>query len=287
MFYCMVLHERDSDSISAVPAERQRRILARLTRDGQVNASVLAKEFSTSEDTIRRDLRDLATQGLCQRVYGGAILLSEASAPIAVRVAQAHLRKDALGQQMARLLRDGQFVFIDAGSTNLAFARSIPSGLKLTVATHSPSIAACLVGKPGIDLIVVGGSIHPSVGAALGGRAVQEISGMRPDLLVLGACSLNAEQGIGAFDFEDAHLKSVMIERAGSVAIALLNEKFPSASPHAVAPIESLSDVVVEVDAPSMDMLSRIGVRVHRAAAASNGGEGSDAPNRNNQEGEA
>jgi DeoR/GlpR family transcriptional regulator of sugar metabolism len=114
---------------SSFPADRERRILDRLSRDGQVNATVLAEEFSTSEDTIRRDLRKLAARGLCQRVYGGAVVISPASTPIAVRVGESNDRKEALGRTLATLLRPKQFVYIDAGSTNLAFARVLPHDL--------------------------------------------------------------------------------------------------------------------------------------------------------------
>src|ERR1700733_6301320 len=106
---------------SSLPANRERRILDRLSRDGQVKAPALAEEFSTSEDTIRRDLRELAARGLCQRVYGGAVVTSTASTPIAVRVGESNNRKEALGRTLGMLLRPKQFVYIDAGSGKLAF----------------------------------------------------------------------------------------------------------------------------------------------------------------------
>jgi len=271
MMQCMVLHVLDSDNKNvSLPADRQRRILERLSRDGQVNATVLATEFSTSEDTIRRDLRDLATKGLCQRVYGGAVLMSPASSSIVVRASESNGRKEALGRRMTALLQPKQFLFIDAGSTNLAFARMLPADLKLTVATHDPSIAASLIRRPGIELIMVGGRIHPEVGAALGGRALQEISGMRPDLLVLGVCSFHVDQGVGAFNFEDAQMKSALIQGAGSVAVALLNEKLRSAAPQIVSQVDSISDVVVEADAPrsATRVFVQRGLRVHKADAA-------------------
>jgi len=64
---------------------------------------------------------------------------------------------------LATLLRKDQFIFIDTGTTNLAFARHIPGGLNITVATHDPAIASCLVGHPGIELITVGGKINPKI----------------------------------------------------------------------------------------------------------------------------
>src|SRR5580704_634020 len=180
---------------SALPADRERRILDRLSRDGQVNATALAEEFSTSEDTIRRDLRELAARGLCQRVYGGAVVTSPASTSMAVRVGESNDRKEALGRTLAMLLRPKQFVYIDTSSTNLAFARVLPHDLPLTVATHDPAIAACLMGKPAIKLLLIGGSINREVGAALGGRAIRDAAGMRPDLLILGVCSIHATEG--------------------------------------------------------------------------------------------
>jgi DeoR/GlpR family transcriptional regulator of sugar metabolism len=268
---CMVVHGSSKvGKNSSLPADRERRILDRLSRDGQVNATAFAEEFSTSEDTIRRDLRELAARGLCQRVYGGAVVISPASTPIAVRVGESNDRKEALGRTLATLLRPKQFVYIDAGSTNLAFARGLSHELPLTVATHDPAIAACLVGNPAIKLLLVGGSINREVGAALGGRAMQEVAGMRPDLLVLGVCSVHAHEGLGAFDADDAEMKRTLIQKAGSVAVAVLNEKLGSVAAHRVSEIDSIADVVVEVDAPrsAMTALSEKGLRLHKAAPA-------------------
>jgi len=255
---------------SSLPADRERRILDRLTRDGQVNATALAEEFSTSEDTIRRDLRELAARGFCQRVYGGAVVISPASTPIAVRMGESNDRKEALGRALAALLRPKQFVYIDAGSTNLAFARVLSNDISLTVATHDPAIAASVLGKAGIKLLLIGGTVNREVGAALGGRAMREVAGMRPDLLVLGVCSIHANEGLGAFDAEDAEMKRTLIQTAGSVAVAVLNEKLESVAAHKVSGIDSIADVVVEADAPraAMMALSEKGLRLHKAVPA-------------------
>lgn len=249
---------------------RERQILVRLRRDGQVNSTALAEEFSTSEDTIRRDLRVLAARGLCQRVYGGAVVTSPASTPIRVRLGEANNRKEALGRTLATLLRPKQFIYIDAGSTNLAFARTLSDDLPLTIATHDPAIAACVLEKPRIEVLLIGGSVNREVGAALGGRAMQEAAAMRPDLLVLGVCSIHTIEGLGAFDADDAEMKRTLIQRAGSVIAAVLNEKLESVAAHKLSEIGSIADVVVEADAPASVMrgLSEKGVRLHQAAPA-------------------
>lgn len=114
----------------AMPDERQRHILEHLTRTGRVLAVDLAKQFRISEDTARRDLRELAAAGLCQRVYGGALPLSTASGTIMQREGEQTIRKAALGRTgaslVARIMQPHEVLFLDVGSTNLAIARVLP-----------------------------------------------------------------------------------------------------------------------------------------------------------------
>src|SRR5271169_5549879 len=145
--------------MSILAAERQQQILERLDRDGRVLAASLAEVFATSEDTIRRDLRDLAGRGLCRRVYGGALPVSPASSSAEVRRGEVAERKAALGQTLAALVAPGSLVFIDSGSTNLAAARALPNDLRLTVATHDPAIAAALLANPEVTLWLIGGRV--------------------------------------------------------------------------------------------------------------------------------
>ena len=119
--------------------ERLDLIRAQLARQGKVLANDLAAQFGVSEDTIRRDLRELARQGFCRRVYGGALLPSPDSGSLAARVSSHQDAKAELARTTSRLLRDGQTLFIDAGSTNLAIANALPQELKLTVVTNAPA----------------------------------------------------------------------------------------------------------------------------------------------------
>lgn len=254
----------------ALPDERQQIIRERLARHGRVLAGDLAREFGASEDTIRRDLREMAAAGQCRRVYGGALPLSPASGPLAERLAEAPERKAALGRAAAALARPGQALFFDAGSTNAAIARALPAGLEVTVATNAPDIAADLVGRPGIELIVVGGRVDPRSGAALGARALREMRAIRVDLAFLGACAVDAEAGVAAFGAEEAEFKRLVAERAQAIVVAATTDKLATSAPFAVAPIERLAHLVVEADAPERALapLRRAGVCIHRAEAA-------------------
>src|SRR5271156_9540 len=101
--------------MSILAAERQQQILERLNCDGRVLAAALADAFSTSEDTIRRDLRDLAGRGPCGRVSGGPLPVAPASNSRQVRAGEAIDRKAALGRALAALVAPGSFVFVDSG----------------------------------------------------------------------------------------------------------------------------------------------------------------------------
>ena len=95
---------------------------------------------------------------------------------------------------MASIIQPGQFVFIDVSSTN-------------TVATHDPTIAAVLVDRNDLTLITIGGQVNPLVGAAVDGRALRQSLGMRTDILLLGICAIDADEGLAAFYSEDAQMK--------------------------------------------------------------------------------
>lgn len=255
--------------IDCLPEERQRSILELLTEQGRVVASELARRFNTSEDTIRRDLRELAAAGLCKRVYGGALPISPASGSLTEREAQNPERKQALGECLVKLIKPKQVVFIDAGSTNLAVAHAIPNDLDITVVTNAPSIAAALAGRDNIHLILIGGSINRHTGAALGAQSLRDAGNIRADLYILGVCALDPEMGLTAFDLEDAEFKRLVASQAKSVVTAITNDKFETTAPFRIASTDILTALVVDADADEhlLKLLCRPDVAIYRAAA--------------------
>jgi DeoR/GlpR family transcriptional regulator of sugar metabolism len=106
-------------SLNLLPDERHRIIRERLSLGERVLAADMARELGASEDTIRRDLRELANLGVCQRVYGGALPVSTASGSFSMRHNQKLESKIALGQAAATMIAADQVIFLDAGTTNL------------------------------------------------------------------------------------------------------------------------------------------------------------------------
>ncbi|MBB4278086.1 DeoR/GlpR family DNA-binding transcription regulator [Rhizobium mongolense] len=229
--------------------ERQNIISGKLQANGRVLAAELALEFGVSEDTIRRDLREMAAAGLCERVYGGALPVSPAGGSLKQRMGIALDRKQLLAQAAVSQIAPGSTVFFDAGSTNLAIANALPSDMTLTAATNAPAIAAALIDNGGIDVILIGGMVDRQVGGALGAKAMRDMEQISPDLCILGACGIDLEAGVTTFGFEDAEFKRFATSRSRKVLVAVTSDKFGTAAPHSVLPVAHCECLVVEHDA--------------------------------------
>ena len=158
-----------------LPAQRRDLLLARLERDGRLVAKDLATELGIAEDSVRRDLRELAAAGLCQRVYGGALPVSPAVADYATRGGVATDSKQRVAAAAAQLVHPGGTVLLDGGTTALAVARALPPDLTATVVTHSPTIAAALVEHPTVDVYVIGGRLFKHSAVTCGAAAAEAV----------------------------------------------------------------------------------------------------------------
>src|SRR6185503_9732947 len=140
-----------------LPAQRKEFMLERLRADGQVMAKDVAAALGITEDSVRRDLRELAADGLCQRVYGGALPVSPAIADYAARRSVAVDNKARVARRALELIEPRATVILDGGTTALAIAQALPADLRATVVTHSPTVAAALVEHPTVEVFVLGG----------------------------------------------------------------------------------------------------------------------------------
>jgi DeoR/GlpR family transcriptional regulator of sugar metabolism len=259
---------REMPSLNLLPDERHRFIQQRLSSGERVLAVELARELGASEDTIRRDLRELASLGVCQRVYGGALPVSPASGSFSERQRQKLGSKVALGRAAATIIAADQVIFLDAGTTNLEIARALPNHLKLTVATNSPAIAMELMARSDIKLVMIGGLVNPDAGAALGAQAIRDVQSISIDLTFLGICAVSDQAGVRAFLFEDAEFKRVLVGTSRVVAVAATTEKLGTTAPFQVALSSDLDFLIVEAEAPveQLQTFRRLGVCIHQVA---------------------
>jgi DeoR/GlpR family transcriptional regulator of sugar metabolism len=230
------------------PLARRDVILGRLAQGQSVVAAALALEFDVSEDAIRRDLRALAAEGRCRRVYGGALPLSKATAPMATRMEEARDRKHALARKAASLVQPGQFVFLDSGSTNLALIACLPEDFELTIATNSIDIASAALRRPDLRLVMVGGLVNSSVGGCVDASATLSVGQMNIDLGVIGACAVSFTAGISAHDLSDAIFKRGVLAASRKNLVLVTTEKLGARAPHRVAEVKDIDAFVVEQD---------------------------------------
>jgi DeoR/GlpR family transcriptional regulator of sugar metabolism len=230
--------------MSMLTSERQSLLMSRLADEGRLLAGELARELGVSEDTIRRDLRELAARGLVLRVHGGALPASPTHRPLAARAGLRAGEKARLAAAAAGLVRDGMTLLVDGGTTNLALVAALSPRLVATVVTHSPTIAAALEPLPGVEVIVLGGRLFRHSMVALGADTAEALARVQADLLFLGITGLHLEAGLTTGDHEEARFKARLVARAAETVVLATADKIGAASPFQVAPLSSLGTLV-------------------------------------------
>lgn len=245
-------------------AERRDHLLGLLAREGKVIAKDVAAELGISEDSVRRDLRDLAAEGLCQRVYGGALPVSPAVADYPARHAVAADGKRKVASVAAGLVRPGGALILDGGTTALAVARALPQDLACTVITHSPTVAAALLDHPRTELFLLGGRVFKHSAVACGAAAVEAAQNVSADLCLLGVTGVHPEAGLTTGDAEEAAMKRALAARAADTYILASSEKIGTASRFRVLPWEGISGLITDADPhdPVLEQLAALGVEI-------------------------
>ena len=231
--------------------QRKKLLLARLAAEGQLVAKALAHELGTSEDTIRRDLRELAAEGLLQRVHGGALPASAAMGDLAVREQVSTADKVALGRFGASLVEPGQVVILDGGTTALQVARHLAPGLRATVVTHSPTVAVELARHAHVDIRMLGGRLFRHSMVNVGADVIAAASRLRADLFFLGVTGVHPDAGLSTGDAEEAAVKRALHGRAAETVVLASPEKLMAASPFVVAPLSEISLLAVARATPA------------------------------------
>jgi DeoR/GlpR family transcriptional regulator of sugar metabolism len=227
-------------------SQRKQYLLTVLKRDGQVVAKTISQELNVSEDTIRRDLRELAQEGLLQRVHGGALPMSPAVGDFTKRETIQTDAKAAIGAAAAGLVKDQQVVILDGGTTALQVARHLPRSLRATIVTHSPSTALELVDHPGVEVILIGGRLFKHSIVTVGAAAIEAIGHIRADIYFMGVTGVHPEAGLSTGDLEEAYVKRALSKQAAETIVLASAEKLGAASQFVIAPMNEISGLIVE-----------------------------------------
>jgi len=227
-------------------SQRKQHILEILKREGQVIAKTLSQELGLSEDTIRRDLRELAQEGLLQRVHGGALPVSPAVADFTVREDILQEEKAAIGKAAARLIKNNQVVILDGGTTAVQVARHLDKNLRATIVTHSARTALELVTYPEIEIILIGGRLFKHSIVSVGAAAIESISHIRADIYFMGVTGIHPKAGLSTGDLEEAYIKLALSKQAAETFVLASHEKLGAASPYVVTSLNDISGLIVE-----------------------------------------
>ena len=229
-----------------LPEQRRKRLLDLLALDGKILATAASAVLGVSEDTIRRDLNDLARTGAVRRVHGGALPLTPAAGTFAMRAEARPEAKAALGRVAAGLIRPGEVVLLDSGTTMLAVAEALPPDLRATIVTPNLPAALALTRHPTVEVVLLGGRVDKGDQATVGTSVLAALDGLRADLCLLGVCSLDLEAGLGGMDHEEALVKRRMAACAGRVAAVVTADKLGTAAPFPILAVDRLDALITE-----------------------------------------
>lgn len=247
------------------PSERRRRILEILNSQNSVKIAPLAKEFSTSELTIRRDLDKLHNEGLLQRTFGGAekkdYVINEFSYSKQINtMAEA---KKRIGLFAAKMVQNSDVVFINSGSTNLYVARALKNKKGITIVTNSILVFIELRFSTDIELVLLGGSYRPAIFAFTGPIAEQSMKNIRANYAFLGTDGVTHQNGVTSNDFYATPIIKNMMRFSQNSILVTDHTKFGKTGPFKYADISDFDAIIVD-DAIDLKEYETDGVIIHR-----------------------
>jgi len=245
-------------------AERHKFIIAKLADEQRVSTLSLAQDLDVSEDSIRRDLNKLHEKGFLEKVYGGAIPLSEKHKSVFDIEISNEDRKKVIGNKALSLLQDGQVIIMSGGTTNLVFSKLIPTSLTATIYTYSLPIAMQLSRYPNIDLIFIGGKMQKNAMVTIGMDVLQVLAKIKADICFMGVSSIDSKQGLTEMGYEVSIVKKAMIESSEKVITMFTSDKLNTRKPHVVCELTRLDTIITELnpDDASLEEFRKSGVTI-------------------------
>ncbi len=240
------LYQR-SDILTMLKKERQAFILHQVNLHNKVLSASLSEEIRVSEDTVRRDLQELADEGRLIKVHGGALSQSfnYAGNPVAKTYALEH--KKAIAQKAVNLIRDGMFVLTSGGTTILEIAKMLPPQLKATFISGSVPAVLEYSQHPNIEVILIGDKVSKSSKITVGGDAIAKIKQLKADLCLMGVNSIDPVHGITDNDWDVVQVKKAMIESSQKTVCLTISEKLNSFQPVQICGIGKIDILITEL----------------------------------------
>ncbi len=239
-----------------LPIERKNEILSKLMLDGKVVVSDLALLYSVTEETIRRDLEKLESEGFAKRTYGGAVKSDSMTAelPYTVRKLTNVEGKKYIAEKIGNLIQDGNCIMLDASTTALFTVKSIFNKHNLTLITNSVEILLDLPAANDWRVISTGGTYRQDSMSFLSASTTSAISNYHADYAVMSCKGLDIEKGITDTRENNADLKKCFIKSANKIILAVDNTKFDKISFVKICDFADI-DIIVTDTKPSEELI--------------------------------
>ncbi len=230
--------------------ERRRRIMDLLEAQERVTVDELVARFTVSAVTIRGDLDALAKAGAVVRSHGGALKRVDApeDMPLTVKETLHHAEKVRIGHAACQMIRDGETIMLDSGTTTAELARQIKflKFSSLNVITNALNIAMELANHPNVRLIMIGGILRQMSYSLSGPHAEQTLRGLHADRLFLGVDGIDPEIGIMTPDVHEAQLNAIMIQVSREVVVVADSTKFQRRSLSVIAKLDAVHRLITD-----------------------------------------
>ena len=244
--------------------ERRRRIMDLLEEQERVTVDELVSRFSVSAVTIRGDLDALANAGAVVRSHGGALkrAATPEDMPITVKETLHHAEKVRIGHAACQMVKDGETIMLDSGTTTAEIARQIKflKFKSLNVITNALNIAMEVANHPNVRLIMIGGILRQTSYSLSGPHAEQTLRGLHADRLFLGVDGLDPEIGLMTPDVLEAQLNTIMIQVSREVVVVADSTKFHRRSLSVIAKLDSVHKIITDEGAMP-DMVANLRAR--------------------------
>jgi DeoR/GlpR family transcriptional regulator of sugar metabolism len=229
--------------------ERQAYILHQVNLHNKVLSADLSVHINVSDDTIRRDLQELAEAGKLIKVHGGALSPSFHNGLHTSKEVYSYQQKKIIAQKAASLIKDGMFVLTGGGTTIIELARALPQSLHATFISGSIPAIYEYMNHPNIDVIVIGDKISKNSKITVGLEAVSKIRQLKADLCFMGINALNLESGVSDNDWDVVQIKKAMVESSQRLVCLTIAEKINSQQPIQVCESSKINTLITELSA--------------------------------------
>lgn len=208
--------------------DRRDKIIQRIRSEGSVRVDELSEEFNVSTVTIRNDLDFFEKKGLIHRTYGGALLLDNVykDPPIEEKKKINVEEKQRIGEYAAGLIKDGESIILDSGSTTREIALRLKDKKSLTIMTNAINIALELAGDTNLQIMLTGGVLREESYSLVGPEAERTMQNYYFDTLFLGVDGLDFKHGLTTSNPLEAQLNRIMVERSNRIIAVTDSTKF-------------------------------------------------------------